>query len=109
MICERCKDERPIFYRVNSDIISELVCESCAAAARGLPGLTVTSIHFANRLLNAEGAYILGQLLATWVEFCNSHDLESFEITCCQPSKDFHDALRRFEAIMTGQDEKNSQ
>ena len=109
MICDRCKEERPLFYRVKSDILSQLVCMDCAVAARGLPGLEIIGVHFASPLLTAEGAYIIGQLLCTWVEFRNSHDLESFEITCCEKSKDFHNALRAFEAIMTGQNEKTHQ
>ncbi len=31
--CPRCKFEKPLMFRVTSDLISEVVCATCALAA----------------------------------------------------------------------------
>ncbi len=31
--CPRCKDEKPLMFKVSSDLISEVVCATCALAA----------------------------------------------------------------------------
>ncbi len=34
MICARCKQDKPLCYRVKSDLLDDLVCAECAEAAR---------------------------------------------------------------------------
>jgi hypothetical protein len=99
MICARCKEERPITHLVKSDIIADFVCEACAAAARGLePPLQVERLP---RVIGELDITVL-KLLAVWVEFRMSHDLESPKLQCCEKSAALFDALRDFEAVVTG-------
>lgn len=34
VICARCKQDKPLCYRVKSDLLDDLVCAECAEAAR---------------------------------------------------------------------------
>jgi len=35
-MCPRCKEEKPLLYRVKSDLIDGIVCAECARAAKAL-------------------------------------------------------------------------
>jgi len=35
-MCPRCKEEKPLLYRVKSDLIDEIVCAQCSVAAKAM-------------------------------------------------------------------------
>jgi hypothetical protein len=53
MTCPRCHEEKPLPYRVRSDLINELACEQCARAAKDC-GLWVELIDEKPNHKNAE-------------------------------------------------------
>ena len=53
-----------------------------------------------NGEITPKAAHILGQLLAAWIVFKESHDLESEKIQCCEKTTALFRALTTYEKMM---------
>lgn len=94
-ICGRCKENRRLTHHVSSDLLNADVCESCAAAARGLP-LKVEPI-------DDDPAAAVRELFFAWVDWRAHHDLKSEKLKCCAKSDRLFKALEGFESFIAGE------